>query len=179
MDEANSGWLSKLLRSPEDQLRFLRMLFAPVAGMAGVLYVPLMFGAMMASDSGTDLAIRYSTLLLFGFTFYLIAVFIAFVKWADWPLISAFLLSAILIANTVALALIPKTAVVIPSIAIGFFGIDIADTYQTIAGSILFAVFLIIVPVLSVWRLIRHGFDMDFPGPDGSVELWDLKSMNK
>lgn len=178
MGEGLANSIRKRMKTPKGQLEILRMLFAPIPIIAGLVYPWAMFGAIFSIGPGGDEAIRLAYLMLFGFTFYLIAVVFIGIKWSDWPLVSSILFVPVLIAHVAALVYEPFVATRIPLFPLGFLGINLPDTASTILGSILFGLIFLIVPMLSIWRLVRHAFDMDFPGSDRPVELWDLKSIN-
>lgn len=165
-------------KSPKSQLEWLRVLILPMVVMTALAYPWAIFSSIMATDSGTPAAMRAGYMIFFGSTFYLLAVVFAATKWSDWSLISAILLSLVSIANIAGLVFLPFVASVIPWIAIGFLGLSLSDTAATIIGFILFALFFVVVPLLSIWRLVRHAFDMDVIDHTGPVELWDLKSIN-
>lgn len=179
MDHSDPDTLLSRIKSAKWQLEMLRLPVAMVAVISCLVYPWAIFMAIMASDSGTPTAIRGSYFLLFGFTFYAFALIVSSLKWSDWPLLSAILLVPVTIANGAALILIPFIAARIALFPIGFLGVSLSNTTYTILGCIVFVLLFIAVPLLSIWRLFRHGYDLDVFDPSTPVHLWDLKTINR
>lgn len=178
MNEGTTATFLHRVKSPEEQLRVLRIPVAVLAAIASVLYPWAMMAAIMASDSGTSTAMRVSYLSLFGFTFYLAAVVLAAIKWSDRPIISAILLALVTITNLIAVLTIPFVTARIALFPLGFLGIQLPDLIFTILGCLVFSILFILVPGLSVWRLYRHASDADEPPSDQTFEPWDLKRLS-
>lgn len=170
--------IQEKLKTPKGQLEILRIIFAPIPAVAILVYPWAMMGAIMPIGPGTDDSIRRAYLALFGFTFYLIAVGLIGIKWSNRPLASAILLVPITLANIATLIFFPFIAARIMLFPLGFLGVSLSETIYTILGGIPFGLIFVVAPVLSIWRLFRHAFDMDIPPLEQPIEMWDLKRLN-
>lgn len=179
MDQPVGDTFLSNLTTPKELLRILRILFLPMVVMTSLAYPWALFSAIMATDSGTPAAMRAGYLIFFGCTFYLVAVIFVAIKWDDWALLSAILLTPVCVTNLAGVIFLPKVVSLIPWIALGFLGLSVSDTAVTIIGLILFILLFVVVPLLSIWRLVRHSFELDVVDYSRPVDLWDLKRLNK
>lgn len=166
-------------KSPKSQLEWLRVLMIPAAINSLVMFPMLLLMSIMGSDSGTDQAIRGSYLAILLVFIHTGAILISLFAWDKASLFASILLTVYVIGNIGVLILFRSTSPLMTIIPWSVTGLAYDSGLRTILDNLVSLMLAIIIPVVSIWRLFRHAFDMDVVDHSHPANLWDLKSINK